>query len=195
MHHTMSRTLLVATSSAGLVLGSALSAGASQRDGDHYGSHHDRSWAKGWLTVCQTVRDDHRYPSHDGRGDGRGDGKDGGYNKDHSSGYNDPNSKIDNRYRYGDDSRDHNRNSYEGRYLVRDSRGQGYWVTLKGRQDCETVRVNTGWARVSVVHRPDNTRLKSASNMWVKVKKYDRSTASFLYEATSDSRHYDSHAS
>jgi hypothetical protein len=191
MQHAMSRTLLVATSSAGLVLGGALSAGASQRDGGHYGNHHGRTWAKGWLTVCQTVQDDHRYPPRDGKRDY----KDGGYSKDHSNGYDDPNSKLDNRYRYGDDSRDRNRNSYEGRYLVRDSRGQGYWVTLKGRQDCETLRVNKGWAKVSVVHRPDNTRLKSASSTWVNVRKNDRATVSFRYVATWDHSRYDSHRS
>ena len=181
MQHAMSRTLLVAASSAGLVLGGALSAGASGRDSGHYGDYHHRSWANGWLTVCQTVKDDYRYGNHDN------------YTKDHTNGYQDPNSTIDNRYRYGDDHRD--RNIYVGRYLVWDSRGQGYWVTLKGRQDCETIRVSKGWVKVSVVHRPDNTRLKSASNVWVKVRKNQVSTASFLFEAIRVHHHYDSHTS
>lgn len=179
MQHAMSRTLLVAASSAGLVLGGALSAGATERDSGHYGDHHHHGWAKGWLTVCQTVKDDHWYGHHDD------------YMKDHTNGYADPNSTIDSRYRYGDEHRD--RNGYVGRYLVRDSRGQGYWVTLKGRQDCETLRVNKGWAKVSVVHRPDNTRLKSASNMWVKVKKNERAVAAFIYEANRDHHHNDNH--
>ena len=187
MQHAMSRTLLVATSSAGLVLGGALSAGASERDDGHYGDHHHHGWAKGWVMVCQTIKDDHHYRDHDG------------YTKDHSSGYDDSSATIDSRYRYGDDHHDRNR-TYEGRYLVRDSRGKSYWVTLKGKRDCETVRVYKGWAKVSVVHRPDNTRLKSASNVWVKVKKNEVARASFVYEAKWDHHDYDhnhdySHAS
>lgn len=179
MQHAMNRTLLVAASSAGLVVGGALSAGASEGDGGHYGNHHDRSWAKGWVKVCQTVKDEHRYP--------RDNGTDGGYNRDHTNGYGDSNSTIDSRYRYGHDNQDHNR--YEGRYLVRDSRGTGYWVTLTGKSDCESVRVNKGWAKVSVVIRPDNTWLKSDRSIWVKVKKYDTATANFYYQAKRDSRH------
>lgn len=182
MQHAMSRTLLVATSSAGLILGGALSAGASERDGGH-GDHRDWNWGKGWVKVCQTVKDDHRYPRHDG--------KDDGYNRDRTSGYDDSKSTMDSRYRYGDDHKDYNR--YEGRYLVRDSRGKGYWVTLKGKSDCERVRVNKGWAKVSVINRPDNTVLKSDRSVWVKVKKYDTATANFYYDAKRDRRHDDNH--
>jgi hypothetical protein len=172
----MSRTLLVATSSAGLILGGALSAGASERDGGH-GDHRDWNWGKGWVKVCQTVKENHW------------DGKDDGYHHDRTSGYDDSKSTIDSRYRYGDDHSDHNR--YEGRYLVRDSRGKGYVVTLKGKRDCETVRVNKGWARVSVIDRPDNTWLKSDRSKLVKVNKHGTATANFYYEAKRDSRHDD----
>ncbi|SES02548.1 hypothetical protein SAMN05216199_1839 [Pedococcus cremeus] len=145
----------------------------------HQSDHRDhRDWGKGWLMVCQTVKDDHRYPGHD-RNDMTGD--------NHTGGYGDSNSTIDSRYRYGHDNQDHNR--YEGRYLVRDSRGTGYWVTLTGKSDCESVRVNKGWAKVSVVIRPDNTWLKSDRSIWVKVKKYDTATANFYYQAKRASRH------
>ena len=193
MQHATRRTLLVATSSVGLVLGGALSAGAHERDGHHGG--HDQNWGKGWVRVCQTVKTD-RWDSHDGGwNDGRDGRNDGSYTKDHRNGYDDPNSKIDNRYRYGDDNRDRHgdRNSYEGRYLVRDSRGIGYWVTLTGRQDCETVRVNKGWAKVSVVNSPDNTRLTSDRSVWVKVRKYDTASANFTFQAKRYSDHQDHH--
>lgn len=190
MQHAMSRTLLVATSSAGLILGGALSAGASERDGGH-GDHRDWNWGKGWVKVCQTVKDDHWYP----RDDHHYGSKDDGYKNDRTSGYDDTKSKMDSRYRYDDNYKDRygDHNRYEGRYLVRDSRGKGYWVTLTGKSDCETVRVNRGWAKVSVIIRPDNTWLKSDRSVWVKVKKYDTATANFYYQAKRDYRHDDHH--
>ena len=50
MQHTMSRTLLVAVSSAGLVLGGAVSAGASDKD-------KDKNDGKGWVKVCQEIKE------------------------------------------------------------------------------------------------------------------------------------------
>lgn len=187
MGHVMNRALLATVSSAGLLVGGAMSASAHQSD---HRDHHD--WGKGWLTVCQTVKDQHRYPGHDDWGD---HGHKAG-DSSHKNGYDDRSSTIDSRYRYGDDGRDHygDRNSYTGRYLVRDSRGQTSWVTLTGKRDCESLKVNRGWAKVSVVHRPDNARLTSDRSVWVKANRYDRATAAFTYEAKKDSRHYaDSH--
>jgi hypothetical protein len=175
--NAMSRTLLVGASSAGLVLGSALAAGASERDDDRHGDH-DRRWSKGGLTVCQYVKEDDRR-DYGQKDNDRKDGKKGGYD--------DSNSKMKSSYRYDNDR---HRNEYVGKYVVRDSRGKWHRITLRGKSDCERIRVNTGWARVFVIDRPDDTRLKSASNRWVKVKKYDSAHARFFYEEKDHHSHY-----
>lgn len=199
MGRAMNRTLLVATSSVGLVVGGAMSASAHQNDhGDHgYGDH--GYWAKGWVKVCQSVTGDYgRWD--DGRDrwdDNKRDTRDGHHATDDTrrSGYDDPDSRLDRRYLYDDTNRHDrdgwHRNNLDGRYLVRDSRGRTYSVTLQGRSDCETVRVSKGWAKVSVVSQPDDTRLKSARNVWVKVKRDRVATVQFSYEIKRNHRSYD----
>jgi hypothetical protein len=141
MQHTMSRTLLVAVSSAGLVLGGAVSAGASDKD-------KDKDNGKGWVKVCQEITQKKK--------------DDKGKDKDH--------------------------NSYNGLYKVRDSKGKTYWVKLEGKDDCDSVKVNTGWAKVSVKGQPDETKLKSKKNQWTHVKKDKRSTVTFEYDAKKDKK-------
>ena len=143
MQHTMSRTLLVAVSSAGLVLGGAVSAGASDKD------HKDRDNGKGWVKVCQEIKD-------------KKDDKD----KDRSKAKND----------------------YRGLYKVQDSKGKVYWVDLKGKDDCDSVKVNKGWAKVSVKAEPEDTKLKSKKNQWTYVKKDKRSEVTFTYEVKKDKK-------
>ncbi len=174
MKHVMSRTVLVGASSAGLILGGALSAGASERDGSH-GHHGD--WDKGWLTVCQYIKDDYRH--HHGYKDGhRDDGK--------HSGYDDSKSKMDSRYRY-DNDRHHNDD--KGLYQVVDRRGKVQWIRLDGKRDCATVKVHEGWAKVSVRNTPDDTKLKSHRNQWVKISDHKRSFVLFSYEKKHDHDH------
>jgi hypothetical protein len=176
--NTMSRTLLVGASSAGLVLGSAMAAGASEKDGRH---GYNRDWDKGWLTVCQYIKDDYRH--HHGYKDGyKDDGK--------HSGYDDSKSKMDSRYRYGDDRR---HNDDRGLYQVVDRRGKSQWIRLDGKRDCATVKVLEGWARVIVRNTPDDTSLKSQRNQWVKIRDDKRSYVLFTYEKKHDhDHHYDS---
>lgn len=179
MGHAMSRTLLVGASSAGLILGGALSAGASERDGRH-GYHRD--WDKGWLTVCQYIKDDYRH--HHGYKDGyKDDYKDDGKH----SGYDDSKSRMDSRYRY-DNDRHHNDD--KGLYQVVDRRGKSQWIRLDGKRDCETVKVLEGWARVIVRNTPDDTRLKSHRNQWVKIREDKRSVVVFAYEKKHDHNHH-----
>lgn len=167
--NTMSRTLLVGASSAGLVLGSALAAGASERDGGH-GDHRD--WDKGWLTVCQNIKDDDR--RH------RDDGHDGDHKR---SGYDDSNSRMKSSYRY-DNDRHHNDD--KGLYRVVDRKGKSYLIRLDGKRDCGTVKVYEGSARVSVLNTPDDTKLKSPRNQWVRVNDDKRSFVWFSYEKKHD---------
>src|SRR5687767_8515162 len=117
MQHTMSRTLLVAVSSAGLVLGGAVSAGASDKDKDR---------DKGSVKVCQEI--EHK-------------------------------------------KKDKDDNSYHGLYKVVDSKDKVYWVKLKGKDDCDSVKVNKGWAKVSLKGQPEDTKLKSKKNQWTHVEK------------------------
>ncbi len=139
MQHTMSRTLLVAVSSAGLVLGGAVSAGASDKDKDN---------GKGTVEVCQEIK--------------KKDDKDKGKDKD--------------------------RNSYHGLYKVKDSKDKVYWVKLKGKDDCDSVKVNKGWAKVSVKGQPEDTKLTSKKNQWTHVKKGKTSTVTFEYDAKKDKK-------
>ena len=62
-------------------------------------------------------------------------------------------------------------NDYHGLYKVEDSKGKVYWVKLKGKDDCDSVKVNKGWAKVSVKGQPEDTKLKSKKNQWTHVKK------------------------
>lgn len=174
--NAMSRTLLVGASSAGLVLGSALAAGASERD-RHHGYHRD--WDKGWLTVCQYVKDDHRHHRYDGH--------DGDHKR---SGYDDTNSKMRSSYRYDNDRR---HNDDKGVYRVVDRRGNAQLIRLDGKRDCETIKVLEGWARVSVLRTPDDTKLKSHRNQWVKIRDDKRSVVVFSYEKKHDHGHHYGH--
>jgi hypothetical protein len=141
MQHTMSRTLLVAVSSAGLVLGGAVSAGAADKD-------KDKDKGKGWVEVCQEIT----HKKKDDKG------------------------------------KDKDRNSYHGLYKVVDSKDKVYWVKLKGKDDCDSVKVNKGWAKVSVKGQPEDTKLKSKKNQWTHVKKGKTSTVTFEYEAKKDKK-------
>ena len=137
MQHTMSRTLLVAVSSAGLVLGGAVSAGASDKDKDN---------GKGTVEVCQEIT---KKKTRKGQGQG---------------------------------------NSYHGLYKVMDSKDKVYWVKLKGKDDCDSVKVNKGWAKVSVKGQPEDTKLTSKKNQWTHVKKGKTSTVTFEYDAKKDKK-------
>jgi uncharacterized membrane protein len=137
MNISMGRTLVVAASSAGLIVGGGLSASASTGGGQ---SAHDKD---GWVIVCQQVKDKDK--GHDDKG-GKGD-------------------------------------KYEGQYKVKDSKGDVWKFYLKGKDDCNKVRVHEGWVKVKVLKQPDKQKLKSDEEQTVKVKQGDYKKVTFTYRA------------
>ena len=80
-------------------------------------------------------------------------------------------------------------NEYRGTYEVKDSYGNTSKLYLKGRYDCDEVKVRAGKVDVKVLYKPDDTKLKGDEKVYVDVDKDEYDKVTFEYRAKDDD-HY-----